>query len=366
MNWKRWHSWVWLLGILILIGLYNSLQGVIARIFSWEFVGWQALSILTYALLIPPAWLFAERFRFQSLGCGRWLVIHGIASLVFSSIALVFIAIAWQMQALIGHPIAFGQLPLGIEPSALFLNAWFFFQIIVAVYYGIDAYRHWQERKLTAAKLAEQLSQARLQALQMQLHPHFLFNTLQTIAVLVHRDPDDAERMLARLGELLRIVLDRGESSVVPLQQELEFLQRYLAIEQIRFGSRLSVGWEVDQDILDLSVPTLILQPLVENAVRHGISSQARPGQIMVGARRKADRLELWVKDNGPGLQLDGTPQGHGLANVRARLAGLYGPAGRLQLETGADGGLTATVEIPMRAAALSLVKADRDGRWND
>jgi signal transduction histidine kinase len=203
------------------------------------------------------------------------------------------------------------------------------------------------------ALLQAELVEARLTALQTQLNPHFLFNTLHAISSLVERDPRGVRRMIARLSELLRLTLERTEQQEVPLEQELAFLQRYLEIMQIRFQGSLEVETQVDPVVNEALVPTLILQPLVENAVKHGVSKVDGGGRIAVSARREGDRLVLSVRDNGPGLDgTDATESGLGLRNTRARLEHLYGAAQSLTLSALPDGGLVAEVRLPYHTRA--------------
>jgi LytS/YehU family sensor histidine kinase len=196
--------------------------------------------------------------------------------------------------------------------------------------------------------LEKHLAQAKLQALQMQLNPHFLFNTLHSISSLMHKDVEAADRMIARLSDLLRAALDGAGTQQVTLRQELDLLQLYLSIEQIRFGSRLTVKMDIAPDTLGAQVPNLILQPLVENAIKHGIEPRAWPGCIESQARRQEGNLALIVSDNGAGLGLNGViKEGVGLANTRARLRELYGTAQSFELVRGRDGGVRVELSIP-------------------
>ncbi|MFW6085154.1 MAG: sensor histidine kinase, partial [Gemmatimonadota bacterium] len=194
-----------------------------------------------------------------------------------------------------------------------------------------------------------------LSALEMQLHPHFLFNTLHAISTLMHRDVEAADRMLARLSDLLRLTLENAGTQEVLLKEELDFLEQYLEIERTRFGDRLMVDVEVDPATLDARIPNLILQPLVENAVRHGVAPRADPGWIGIRAARHDGELRVTIEDDGPGLpeaDADGlTPAGAGvgLANCRARLEQLYGDRGRLDLRSSPAGGLLVSLRIPYR-----------------
>jgi LytS/YehU family sensor histidine kinase len=236
----------------------------------------------------------------------------------------------------------------------LLVKTWHFnlliYWVIVAVSQAFDYYRKYRERELHAAELEKHLVQAKLQALQMQLNPHFLFNTLHSISSLMHKDVEAADRMIMRLSDLLRAALDSADTQEVSLRKELELLELYLGIEQIRFGDRLTVKMQVAPDALEGQVPNFILQPLVENAIRHGIEPRTRPGRIELHARRQADELTLTVCDNGKGLpDAKPTREGVGLSNTRARLRELYGEAHRFELCAGPEGGLRIEMTIPYR-----------------
>jgi two-component system LytT family sensor kinase len=213
-------------------------------------------------------------------------------------------------------------------------------------------YRRYREGELRASQLETQLTQAQLQALKMQLHPHFLFNTLHSISALLHRDPDTADRMIARLGDFLRLTLDNSGAQEVSLQKELEFLKCYLDIERVRFQDRLTTSLDVEPCTLDTPVPNLILQPIVENALRHGLAHRSAPGHLEISAKRENGSLRIQVRDNGPGLSTitrpkTNTREGLGLSNTRARLEQLYGSAHRFEIENAPGGGLVVTLEIP-------------------
>jgi LytS/YehU family sensor histidine kinase len=197
------------------------------------------------------------------------------------------------------------------------------------------------------------LAEAHLSALKMQLHPHFLFNTLNTIMVLVRQQKGrEAEEMLARLSDLLRCVLDDVQAQEVPLSRELEYLQLYLSIEQVRFQDRLRVDIAADPEVLDAALPHMALQPIVENAIRHGIGRSSTAGQIGITACRVNESVEIKIRDDGPGLAAaNGTTGGGiGLANTRARLRELYGDAASLKVENAERGGVVATMVLPFRA----------------
>lgn len=235
---------------------------------------------------------------------------------------------------------------------------------VIAVDYGVRHYRTLRERELRASQLERQLAEARIEALKMQLQPHFLFNALHTIGQLIRtRQHDAAVAVVAGLGDLLRRVLDAATAQEVPLKQELEFITSYLDIERIRFGDRLAVQVDVPEETLDARVPHLILQPLVENAIRHGIAPRVSGGKVCVSAWRVGRALHLAVWDDGsrlgervaaPGAETgQGTEgRGVGLANTSARVHQLYGDAGSFEVVDGTDGGVVAHVVVPFRLAA--------------
>jgi LytS/YehU family sensor histidine kinase len=212
---------------------------------------------------------------------------------------------------------------------------------------------HWQERQ--TAVLKRQLVEAQLATLRMQLQPHFLFNTLHAISVLVSRDPTTATATIARLGDLLRATLDEAHRQEVPLREELGLLEIYLEIERTRFGDRLSVEIAAAPDALDCSVPSFLLQPLVENAIHHGIEAKLGAGTIRVTARRSRGWLTLQVLDNGEGVPRVADAQmrrGIGITNTRERLQKLYGANFRFSLDSRPEGGTAAVIEIPERSLA--------------
>lgn len=223
---------------------------------------------------------------------------------------------------------------------------------VVAVAQSLASQERAREKERQAAALAVELAEARLLALQVQLHPHFLFNTLNAIVVLVRaNEADTAARMLVLLSDILRRLLQQGATQEVSLRDEVAVLSRYLEIQQLRFQDRLRVTWEVDDALLDARVPHLVLQPLVENAIRHGVSARSAAGLLRIGARRRGDALELRVEDDGPGLpegfDVERSP-GIGLSNTRARLAQLYGEQGRIRVSAPSQGvGTVATVQLP-------------------
>jgi signal transduction histidine kinase len=352
---KLWPKWILLFLFWTVVGLGFAGQLYLSRPdIGWGFALGRALADwYVFALLsIPTLWV-ARRFPFAARRWQTALVVHLISSALFS--------LAWlTLRAALEHWRTRGELD-PVTFSAAFnqaLLATLFFTLLI--YWGIVVgqhaftyYRKFHEREVRAAELETHLTEARLQALQMQLNPHFLFNTLNAISSLMHKDVEEADRMIVHLSDLLRYALESTEAQEVPLRQELDFLDRYLQIQQARFGDRLAVQHEISDETLDARVPNLVLQPLVENAIEHGIAPHARIGEIVLRARRRDGRLELEVQDNGAGLPADKPlVDGIGLSNTRARLLQLYGPAHELQLTNGGGGGLVVRISIPWKADA--------------
>lgn len=222
---------------------------------------------------------------------------------------------------------------------------------IIAVAHAFFYYAESRERGLRQANLETRLMEAQLQTLQRQLRPHFLFNTLNAISTLMHRDVQAADRTLVQLSGLLRMTLDSIARPQIRLSEELEFLDKFVQIEQTRLGDRLSVTFDVDADTLDAIVPTLILQPLVENAIKYGVAPHGNAGQVSVNGHREGDMLVLSVTDDGPGPSepaLAALSTGIGLSNTRARLSHQYGTRHRFEFKRHQDG-FTVLVAFPFR-----------------
>jgi two-component system, LytTR family, sensor kinase len=306
--------------------------GIILKINLCEWYAW--------GMLAPGIIWLAGKFSFERQ---RW-----VSSLAVHLAIGVGVAFAkWQLDNLLLHYV------LGFRTRTSL--AFVFHQSVVTYWLLVGAtqaclyYRRYREGELRSAQLGAQLAQAQLQALKMQLHPHFLFNTLNAISTLVHRDPEAADRMIARLSELLRLTLENAGVQEVPLAQELEFLERYLEIERTRFADRLVVRMDIAPEALDARTPYLILQPLVENAIRHGIAARSSAGCIVVSARRDNGKLVLEVGDDGPGITSAASisNKGVGISSTRARLEKLYGSAQRFELRNGEKGGLVVTLAFP-------------------
>lgn len=354
ISWRSWKNWAWLFVVFTLIEVYD-----LSRIWLVAFeqnpnISFFPISLLvrefseTYilALLVPMFWTIAKRFHYLTTPWWAWLPIHlvsiGSFVVLHSFLFRVWMGTSQMIQGVSG---AFDNL-FGHWPIVMPLKFTFDFTLILAAFYGIDAYLRWRRRETLALQLNSQLNEARLKTLQMQIQPHFLFNTLQAITALIHKDPNKAEQMLVGLGDLLRIVLDHDEKPMVSLDRELEFLKKYLQIQQVRFGDRLVLNWEVDPTSLDVDVPTLIFQPLVENAIEHGVESGK--GEVTIGSERHGTLLRLWVADHGPGLK-DQPQYGTGLNNIQKRLESVYGESGKVWMDERKEGGLIAQIELPIQ-----------------
>lgn len=319
---------------------------------SWQdLVRNEVGGLMPWAFLAPLV-LFVDR-RIQRSRPGRfgYLARHLVGMLVvFVPYWLILrsIALVWTCTVSGWHR---GQLavllPTKLNLLGALLNVPFVYLLVLL---GAEAMKHAQARREEAAqadRLARQLSEARLALLQRQLHPHFLFNALQAISTLLHRDPATADRVLVRLSEVLRATLDHASGQTLSLRQELELTRKYLDIEQVRFGSRLRVAWDVDEATLEVAVPSLVVLPLVENAIRHGLSPKVGPGQLTIGARVEGPRLLLTVDDDGLGATPP-LPLGLGMGNTKERLAALYGDRATLRVDTAPMKGFHASLSIPI------------------
>jgi two-component sensor histidine kinase len=321
------------------------------RVFIWQSSGW-----FIWSLLSPFVLKLGERFRIERQRLFISISIHIIASLCFTVFHLfLYTLIRWQF------PLSPAE-PLSLSSSFFFtVTSYFHFDILIywailGAGYAIDFYRKYQERELTAVQLKQQLAAAQLQTLRMQLHPHFLFNTLHTIAVLVRKQENQvAIRMISGLSDLLRYALKETKAQEVTLQQELDFIRHYLEIEQIRFQDRLHLRFTVEPETMEARVPNLILQPLVENAIRHGIGASATAGLIEVTAKRENGNLLMQVQDDGSGLCESWQQENHagiGLTNTRERLSQHYGAEYAFDIKNASPNGVIASIQIPYRTAS--------------
>ncbi len=352
-------KWVAIWGVWTLFALFFASQFALQTQFSKnpvpfaKILGWQLVSGYVWFAFTPLILFLARRFPFEM---GRWktsLPVHLICGLLIGLAVQVFDT---AILTRLGYP-------PGME-FASFWDAYKFFisfnlHLQLLIYWGVvgiwstyNYYQKYRERELQTSKLEARLAQSRLQVLKMQLHPHFLFNTLNAISELMHRDPDAADKMLTDLSDLLRMSFENLEVQEVSLKQELEFLNKYIEIEQMRFHDRLQVDMNIAPETLDARVPNMLLQPLVENAIKHGISPRAEGGEIEIGAFRSNSHLEIFVSDNGLGMPI-GDPkslkEGVGLSNTRRRLKHLYGDSHKFEIGKSGQSGVRIDLEIPFR-----------------
>jgi two-component system, LytTR family, sensor kinase len=314
------------------------------------------------ALLAPVVVKLATKYQIRRGRLMTFAAVHVTGALAYS---LIHTAAMLGTRALLMN----GRLSKGWWYAArveyLTQLDWMFmtYLFLVGLAHALEFRRESDRRAVDSAQLEMRLVEAQLQSLQRQLHPHFLFNTLNAIAGLMRSDVDAADRMMDRLGDLLRMTLNTSNIQEVPLKEELEVLQKYLDIEQVRLGNRMTVTIDIDPEALDAQLPNFLLQPLVENAVRHGIAPHAEPGLLSVSASRRDNRLTIEILNSGDGVpphRLTLLNQGVGLANTRARLEHRYPNDHRLVFSN-ADPGFRVTVEIPF-TVDRSLTEAIRVG----
>lgn len=305
------------------------------------------------ALSFPVVWLAR---RFPPEGGRLWLTacIHLGAALVFSLAYVLLGALVGQVDSMVtGESATYGEIFHPLLARTFPYNL-LIYGVIISISHALDYYRKYHERTVQALELEKHLTDARLQALLHQLKPHFLFNTLNGIASLMHTDVQAADRMLVCLAELLRVTMSHTGAPQTTLREEISFIERYLDIERIRFRSRLEVSIAIDEDAMEAQIPSLILQPVVENAVRHGIEPNARTGRIELRGVQENGKLVLTVADNGSGIPAGGPKkEGIGLSNTRARLTELYGAHQRFELVNRPEGGLCVRMTIPFNASAV-------------
>ena len=337
-----------------LVGLAFASQFYLSSSFIGRSVSWgEAISYslgdwYVWAVVSLPILWLARRFPPDDARPLRVGAIHLGAALVISLLYVILRALVGQVHGwLIDEPVGFGEVfrPLLVKTYPFNLLV---YGVVFSASHALDYYRKYHERTVHTLELEKHLAEARLQALLRQLKPHFLFNTLNGIASLMHSDVDAADKMLVRLSELLRLTMNQSGQSLTRLADEVAFAQKYLDIERIRFRDRFTVTVEVDPRVRDWQVPSLLLQPLVENAIKHGLEPRTEGGRIVVSAQPVDGGLELLVTDNGVGMPPEGfSREGIGLGNTRSRLRELYGEAHVFALAQAAGGGLQVRIVIP-------------------
>jgi sensor histidine kinase YesM len=348
----RRRSWLLGFGFWTLLALSYALSSGLSSLSEGHEAGWLRglawnLSDFWLWMLMVPLIGWLGR-RSATLAWPRFLAVQISASLLLALLQMLLqLCVFWAICGpgrMPAHTLgAFVRMQFAYNYHLAVLTYW----IILVVLRGLESRRRLRDEQLRNAQLETQLAQSQLQALRMQLQPHFLFNTLNAISALTLADPLQARLMIARLSDFLRLTLEERHAPQVPLSRELEFLACYLGIQQVRFQDRLRMQIEADDDTLEASVPNLILQPLVENALRHGLQDKPGAGVLRVSAHRHGDHLHLRVDDDGLGLPPQGATEGIGLGNTRSRLLMLFGDAAQLELSPIPGGGTRAEVRLP-------------------
>ena len=358
---KPWMKWAiificWTSFAIFFISQNYIIQAQFGRTIEWKMtlLNW-LLGSYTWCVITPFILQLSNRFPLQRGKLLRVIGIHSFAAAFFFIIYLTIFVIAQRL--------ILGPLPGAGSPFESFRNylivefhiGLLIYWLIFGINQAIDYYRRYRDRELLASNLETRLAVAQLDALRMQLHPHFLFNTLNSVSVLMRKDIDAADRMLLQLSNLLRVTLAGNAAHEIKLKQELEILERYLEIEQIRFQDRLKVSMHIDTSALDALVPQLFFQPLVENAIRHGIADREIGGEIVIRAERQNGMVYLQVRDNGPGLNIPhgNFIEGVGLSNTRSRLERLYGAGGRFEVCNAEEGGMIVSAAIPFHTETV-------------
>ncbi|MGN2248478.1 sensor histidine kinase [Frateuria sp. GZRe14] len=348
------HAGLLAFGFWTLLALSYALSGGLSSISEgndpdWtRALVWNAANFYPWMALVPlVGWLGR---RSAGPGWNRFLALHIPAGLAIAlAQTLLHLVVFWYACGPGRMPVAtlaaFVRMQFAYTYHLALLTYW----VMLVVLRGLESRRHLRDERLRNARLETQLAQSQLQALRMQLQPHFLFNTLNAISALALAEPLRARLMIARLSDFLRMTLDQRHAQQVPLAREMEFLRCYLDIQQVRFQDRLSTRLDLAEDTLRAAVPSMILQPLVENALRHGLLATAQPGCLHIASRRDGDLLHLCVDDDGLGLPPDGPLEGVGLGNTRARLQVLFGAAASLRLSGRREGGTRVELRFPFR-----------------
>lgn len=359
MRWlhEQWWKILLLAALCALLGVLDAVRSYISayhdgiahlkfnNALRWDLTGW-----LAWLFFIPLVIWLCRRFPLTKT---NWLS-HLLR--IFIPVGLLIVLARTLFPAFVHKLLFDGNIPpywLFSYFDFLFTDfviAIVFYALVLAFGQAINYYKNYREAELRASRLEAQMTKAQLQALKMQLHPHFLFNTLNSISALQMEDVEAAQEMTARLGDFLRMTLQSVGTQEVTLEREIEFLQCYLDIEKVRFGTRLATSIEIEPEVRDCQVPNLILQPLVENAIRHGLSKRMARGRIDIRAGRENGWLKVEVADNGKGIKGDFDEVmsvGLGLSNTRARLEQLYGDNFRFNLRNCEAGGLVVELRLP-------------------
>ena len=356
-------NWKWIIGAYIVVSLIytgeHALRAYLLgdligtfRLYGEQFLYWGILAAQTPFIL-----RVARRFRIEKATLLNVLIPHLAFFLFFVTIHNLVWMISWNMIFNEGDIITIFSEMWGLRSRHLLALMIYSYRyiLILALYVAFDySWRYNQEEiaratfALERSNLQAQLSRAQFDALRMQLHPHFLFNTLNTISILIDEEPEKANRMLHHLSDLLRFTLEKSGKDEVQLGEEIDYIQRYLKIEQIRFEDRLTVTYDIPEETMGIRIPNLILQPIVENAIKHGIAPSAKSGHIHISSSVSAEDVIITVEDNGAGFPDDDDwNEGIGLSNTRARLDRFSRASDRFKIGIGALGGARVTLVLP-------------------
>jgi two-component sensor histidine kinase len=352
------HRWIWIASIWLGFGLVDATQTVLVMRSEGMHHAWVRLFVvitlwfLPWALATGPVMRLGRRFPPVKLSSASTWLVHLACCAI---IGLLYAAWATYLDALLNpyesppSSLPFGRLWLGRFYDGILFTL-VLYCVILAVSYVLDSNARLAHQQTETARLNEQLSRAQLDALRRQIEPHFLFNTLNAIAGLVREKRNDAAvTMIAGLSDFLRRLFEDSTSQQAPLREEVEFAQKYLDIQKVRFVERLQFSVDVPSDLMLARVPTLILQLMVENAIKHGIAKRAQGGEIRIAASRSQDQLTLSVYNDGPAARWEKIDHGVGLSNMRTRLQTLYGNAFELKMQNQAPGGVEVSVSVPFK-----------------
>lgn len=359
--WYRWGR-IWLVGF-VLWTILAFLTAAGAHLYlsstptpiSWaQLLAWNVTISFVWSLLTPLVYELSRRYSFDRASWRVSLPVHLVASVILAFVAAVAVVLVDPLITWTKEP----TVPFFAHVlSRTFIDIQRYWYVLL-ITQAIAFYGKYQERQLVSSQLEAQLAQAQLEVLKIQLEPHFLFNTLNSIAALARHDGEAAELMTLQLADLLRMSLDGVGVHEVPLHQEMAFLQKYIGIQQVRFHDRLQVETEIDPRTLDTLVPNLILQPIVENAIRHGIGPRRAPGIIRISTWRDRDDVWLEIRDNGVGLARGRgfmPREGVGLRNTRGRLQQLYNDDHAMVLEDAPGGGCNVKIRVPYRNSSQEV-----------
>lgn len=356
-NFKREkYFWGLISGIWFILSLLMSAQIIMASGRGAGHLPWykpflmESIYCFIWALSAPVCLYYAEKFFFTTRKAAGILIVHIVTGLLLAALTMLIRTVL--------HWILIDKMASSLNPIRLFQSLYSFldygimsYMLNLLVSYSYFYYNRFRERELQATMLRTELVQAQLQTLKMQIHPHFLFNTLNAITVLIRKNENNsAIKMISDLGNLLRYSMNSINVQEVPLKQELELLKLYLAIEEIRFKDKLTVEFRTEPDTLCAKVPNLILQPLAENSIKHGISQMSHPGIIIIKSSIRQNKLLIQIIDDGPGIDTSWQilkKKGIGLSNTESRLTKLYGTTCSFELVNNSSGGTTAIIEIP-------------------